>query len=96
MRNQLGKGPGRPKGAANKITKDIRQAISEAFEKAGGVDYLVKLSVANPNAFAGLLAKVIPQEIKAVIENNHYVIETPAHTDTTDVWQQQHAPKSIM
>jgi len=53
-RNELGKGPGRPKGSANKITKDIREAISEAFEKAGGVDYLVKLSVKNPTAFAAL------------------------------------------
>lgn len=64
-RNKLGKGPGRPKGSANKITKDIREAINEAFHKAGGVDYLIKVAAESPQVFCGLLGKVIPQEVKA-------------------------------
>lgn len=95
MRNQLPKGPGRPKGSANKLTKDIREAISEAFEKAGGVDYLVGLSKTNPQAFCGLIGKVIPQEINAKVEHTSFVIESPAVQDTVDAWARQHAPQSI-
>lgn len=57
------RGPGRPKGASNKITRDIREAITEAFERAGGVDYLVKLSQTNPQVFCGLVGKVVPQQL---------------------------------
>lgn len=67
MRNQLPAGRGRPKGSANKITKDIREAISQAFDKAGGVDYLVGLSKTNPQAFTALLGKIVPSELKADI-----------------------------
>lgn len=95
MRNQLPAGRGRPKGSANKITKDIREAISEAFEKAGGVDYLVKLSVTNPQAFCALIGKVIPQEIHAKVEEVRYVIESPAASDTVSEWASQHVPNRI-
>ena len=68
------KGPGRPKGAANKITRDIRLAISQAFDKAGGVDYLVTQSRENPQAFMTLIGKIVPAEVKAQIEGNITVL----------------------
>lgn len=67
MRNKLPKGPGRPKGSANKLTKDIRQAIAEAFDKAGGVDYLVKIAKTQPQTFCSLVGKIVPQEVKAAV-----------------------------
>jgi len=33
---------GRPKGVPNKITKTFKQAAEKAFEKGGGVDWLVR------------------------------------------------------
>lgn len=57
------KGPGRPKGSSNKITKNIKTAIEEAFDKAGGVDYLVGLATSDPKTFCTLVGKVIPTTI---------------------------------
>lgn len=56
-------GSGRPKGASNKETKAIREMIIEALDQLGGVDYLVQQAKDNPNAFIGLIAKVMPTQI---------------------------------
>tara|TARA_R110000772_G_scaffold67964_2_gene150549 strand:- start:116 stop:412 length:297 start_codon:yes stop_codon:yes gene_type:complete len=53
---------GRKKGVPNKLTQDIRAAISEAFDRAGGVNYLVALAKDEPKTFIPLLAKIVPQE----------------------------------
>lgn len=69
-RHKLGPGPGRPKGSVNKVTKDIREAIKEAFDRAGGVDYLAKVAVEQPQVFCALIGKVIPAEVNANIGGN--------------------------
>ena len=38
-------GAGRPKGAPNKMTIKIKEAVLEAFDKQGGVKYLERLEV---------------------------------------------------
>jgi hypothetical protein len=53
---------GRQKGTPNKTTRDMKAAILEAFERAGGVDYLHALANSEPRTFATLLAKVMPSE----------------------------------
>ena len=53
---------GRKKGTPNKTTRDMKAAIMEAFEMAGGVDYLHMLANDEPRTFATLLAKVLPSE----------------------------------
>ncbi len=68
------RGPGRPKGVPNKITKDIRGAIREAFDKAGGVDYLVSVAKSKPEVFCGLIGKVLPTDIKAELSGALTVI----------------------
>lgn len=60
---------GRQAGTPNKITTDLKRAVLEAAEKAGGpqgtVGYLTAQAHANPTAFLSLLGKVLPiqQEI---------------------------------
>lgn len=61
--NAGNRGKGRPKGSANKATAEIKAAIVEAFEKAGGVDYLVKVASDDPRTFCGLIGKVIPLQV---------------------------------
>jgi hypothetical protein len=56
---------GRPKGVQNHYTKDMREAIREAFVNLGGAAYLEKLGRTNPALFVSLLAKTVPQELKA-------------------------------
>jgi hypothetical protein len=58
------RGKGRKKGVPNKNTTALKDAIMQAFDKAGGVDYLVWLSKAEPRAFAALVGKVLPLTIK--------------------------------
>ncbi len=58
-------GSGRKKGTPNVATRDMKEAMYQAFEAAGGVDYLKKLAKDEPRTFGTLLGKLIPAEIKA-------------------------------
>lgn len=54
---------GRKKGTPNKTTKQLKEAILEAYERAGGVEYLETIARLDPRTFVGLLAKVLPMQI---------------------------------
>ncbi len=56
-------GPGRPKGLQNKFTLDVKAMILAALDKAGGPDYLLAQSEANPTAFLTLVGKVLPMTV---------------------------------
>lgn len=62
----LAKTGGRQKGTKNK-TPELRALISEALDKAGGVDYLVRQANENPGPFLQLLGRLVPREIQAEI-----------------------------
>ena len=62
-------GPGRPKGAKNKITNDIKRMVLSALDKAGGENYLLKQAEKNPTAFMTLLGKILPTQITGDDEN---------------------------
>ena len=53
------------------ITDEIKAGILQAFEQAGGVEYLVELARVDPPTFCRLLAAIIPSEIKASISTKH-------------------------
>jgi len=55
------------KRTQRKLTLDVKEAIATAFEKAGGVDYLVQVAKDDPRVFCALLAKIIPTEVKAEV-----------------------------
>ena len=61
------KGAGRPKGSQSKHVKDLREAVNAAFQRLGGVSYLVKVGQEDPKTFCALLSKVIPAEVNANI-----------------------------
>ena len=64
-------GKGRPKGAPNKTTAALKEAILIAAEEVGfdgaGEDgltgYLRKVAMSDIKAFSGLLGKVLPMQI---------------------------------
>jgi hypothetical protein len=57
-------GRGRPKGATNKLTRTIKQAIEKAFEDVGGSTYLATMAQQQPVAFMTLLGKVLPTQME--------------------------------
>jgi hypothetical protein len=71
--NRGNAGKGRPKGSQNKITADIKRAILEAAEAAGGeggtVGYLTAQATANPASFLALIGKVLPMQVAGDKEN---------------------------
>jgi hypothetical protein len=54
-----------------RLTPEIKAGILEAFELAGGVDYLVEIARCDPPTFCRLLAAIIPSEIKASVTATH-------------------------
>lgn len=64
-------GPGRPKGTANKVTKELKDMILQALDESGGVDYLVKRA-SDPRtaaAFLSLIGKVLPMQVTGDPDN---------------------------
>ena len=55
---------GRPKGAINKGTANLRKMVLQALDGAGGVKYLERQAHANPVAFLSLLSKIMPVQMK--------------------------------
>ncbi len=51
----------------NRLKPEIMDGIYEAFERVGGVDYLVEIAYRDPPTFCRLLARLIPQQINADI-----------------------------
>lgn len=60
---QSGNPAGKPKGATNKINRDIRDMIERALHKVGGADYLARQAEQNPVAFMALVARVLPLQL---------------------------------
>ncbi len=67
---ELPPGRGRPPGVRNKLT-NLRDAVIEAFDRVGGVDYLVRLANGTQSdraAFTSLMNKVLPTQINQSVE----------------------------
>jgi len=57
-------GPGRPKGMKNRVATNLKTAVEEAFDRLGGVAWLVELAKEDPAAFCSLLGRLIPKQIE--------------------------------
>ena len=65
---------GRGKGTPNKMTSSQREAISEAFERAGGVRALTRWARREPSAFYKLWSRLIPRQIDATVPDRALVV----------------------
>jgi len=72
---QFGKGnPGKPKGATNKMTRQLKDMILGALDDAGGQKYLAEQAIANPSAFLTLVGKVLPITLNGTGDNGEIVV----------------------
>ena len=74
---------GRPKGAINKTTRAVKEALTEAFEQLGGVPALKTWAESNPTAFYQLWGKMMPLQVTgegggALLHRVEFVIVDPA------------------
>lgn len=63
---KFGKGnPGKPKGAVNKMSADLKDMIIGALNAAGGVEYLTERAndPRTASAFLTLVGKVLPLQV---------------------------------
>ena len=67
------------------MTRDLKDAIVNAFTKVGGEDYLVKVAETKPEAFLTLLGKLLPHTLQGpggrpieVVEIRSFVAEPAA------------------
>ena len=76
---------GRPPGARNKVTMELREMVRASLDKAGGLDYLVKQARMNPGAYLALLGKVLPKELNATLDMRGYIC-APEQAATMEQW----------
>ena len=85
------RGAGRPKGAPNKSTALLKDAILQAAElagdKGGMVNYLLKQAHENPIAFMGLMGKVLPLQVVADITQRVAIVTETVMTPVE--WEKQ-------
>lgn len=79
---------GRPPGARNKITMELREMVRASLDKAGGVDYLARQARANPPAFMALLGRVLPKEVQATLDMRTYIV-APEQAGSMEEWAGQ-------
>jgi len=54
---------GSRKGIPNRTTQNIKEAIEGAFDRLGGVDYLVSVGQSDPRTFCALLSRLLPTKL---------------------------------
>lgn len=54
---------GSRKGIPNRQTVAVKEAIEKAFNKLGGVEYLVKVGQKDPRTFCALLSRLLPTKL---------------------------------
>lgn len=57
------RGKGRPKGSPNKTTLAVKDALTQAFDKLGGVPALVRFAKKRPDLFYPLWGRMLPHEV---------------------------------
>jgi hypothetical protein len=51
------------KGTPNKVTTDLRQAIINALDRAGGEEWFLRLARKDKRSFTSLVGKLLPTQV---------------------------------
>lgn len=67
-------GPGRPKGSKNRVTKAVKDALRASLESGEGAEaFFLSLKRDDPKTYAGLVGKLIPNEVVADVKTESTV-----------------------
>lgn len=67
--NRGNAGKGRPKGALNKTTRELKEMMLDALVEVGGTAYLVRQATERPVAFMAMLGKVLPLQVNGSLDH---------------------------
>jgi hypothetical protein len=81
-------GPGRPKGARNKLQEAFWKDFAATWE-AHGQSALEKVAQDDPSTFVRVAASVMPKEIEATVEHRS-VMRMPEPAATTEEWMEKY------
>ncbi len=56
-------GAGRKPGSPNKLSANVKDAISAAFAEVGGKEYLIGIAKSDPRTFCTLVGKLVPTTV---------------------------------
>tara|TARA_R110000782_G_scaffold204878_1_gene293281 strand:+ start:175 stop:519 length:345 start_codon:yes stop_codon:yes gene_type:complete len=83
----------RTKGSQNKFNKSMKDALELAFERSGGVDYLVRVADDDPKTFCGLLGRLIPATVAIAVTHKIDLAAMMQLADTNS--QRLNAPDTL-
>lgn len=66
--NMLNRG-GRPPGAVNKTTREVKEVIAQTFERIGGIDAFARWARGNRDEFYKLYSKLLPVQLQGSASN---------------------------
>lgn len=93
------RGPGRPKGARNKVTRDIKE-LAQPYAPAALKTLTSIMKDSESDAARVAAAKELldraygrsHQTMAATVETTRYVVQMPAPVEKTPDWLNQHKP----
>mgnify|MGYP003662016421 CR=1 FL=1 len=75
---------GRPPGALNKRTRNVKAALERAFERMGGVRALCAWGRDNQTEFYKLWAKLLPRDLNITMESGEIGADVRTRLDEVD------------
>jgi hypothetical protein len=73
--NRGKRGPGRPKGSPNKLTRAFKEAVLNVYNGLGGDPAMLRWAAKNPTEFYKIAARLIPHEVVGSGKDGEHVLK---------------------
>jgi hypothetical protein len=87
---QSGNPNGRPKGSRNKLSQKFIHTLYKDF-KEHGLEVVRRLRDEQPDAYARVIASLVPKQIEAEVDHTHrHMVINASPEQTTEEWTKSH------